>query len=69
MKIRQLDTIPVSPFVYVKIHTDSGLFGVGEASLSGRRSAVVGALEHIAPMLVGLDATRIEHIWQKWWIC
>ena len=27
MKIRQLDTIPVSPFVYVKIHTDSGLFG------------------------------------------
>lgn len=64
MKIRQLDTIPVGPFIYVKIHTEDGLYGIGEASLSGRRAAVVGALEQIAPLLIGRDATRIEHIWQ-----
>ncbi len=64
MKIRQLETIPLGPFVYVKVHTEDGLYGVGEASLSGRCSAVVGALAQIAPLLVGRDATRIEHIWQ-----
>lgn len=64
MKIRQIDTIPVGSFVYVKIHTEDGLYGLGEASLSGRQAAVVGALEHIAPLLIGCDATRIEHIWQ-----
>ena len=63
MKIRQIDTIPVGSFVYVKIHTEDGLYGIGEASLSGRQAAVVGALEHITPLLIGCDATRIEHIW------
>ncbi|MFP6591967.1 MAG: enolase C-terminal domain-like protein [Candidatus Latescibacterota bacterium] len=64
MQIRQIDTIPVGSFVYVKIHTKDGLYGIGEASLSGRQAAVVGALEHITPLLIGCDATRIEHIWQ-----
>ena len=64
MKIRQVDVFPVSGFVYVKITTEDGLSGVGEASLSGRSQAVVGAFEHLTPLLVGQDATRIEHIWQ-----
>lgn len=64
MKIRRIDTIPVGQFVYVKIHTEDDLYGIGEASLSGRCAAVVGALEQITPLLIGRDATRIEHIWQ-----
>lgn len=64
MKITHITTLPVASFVYVKIHTEDGLYGLGEASLSGRQSAVVGALEQIAPLLIGRDATRIEHIWQ-----
>jgi len=64
MKIRDVRVFPVGPFVYVKLETDEGLCGLGEASLSGRRAAVVGALEHLRPLLVGADATRIEHIWQ-----
>jgi L-alanine-DL-glutamate epimerase-like enolase superfamily enzyme len=64
MKIVDLRIFPVRQFVFVKIVTDEGLYGVGEASLSGRSMAVVEALRHIKPLLIGQDATRIEHIWQ-----
>jgi galactonate dehydratase len=40
------------------------VYGVGEASLSGRSLAVASALGHIVPLLIGQDATRIEFIWQ-----
>ena len=65
MKITDLKVFAVDQFVYVKIETDEGIYGIGEASLSGRSLAVVGALEHhLKPLLIGADATRIEHIWQ-----
>ena len=63
MKITDVKVFAVGEFVYVKIVAD-GLHGIGEASLSGRSLAVVGALEHLKPLLVGQDASRIEHIWQ-----
>ncbi len=65
MKISDIKIFAVAQFVYVKIVTDEGLYGLGEASLSGRSLAVVAALEqHIKPLLIGRDATRIEFIWQ-----
>ena len=65
MKITDLKVFAVDQFVYVKIETDEEIYGIGEASLSGRSLAVVGALEHhLKPLLIGADATRIEHIWQ-----
>lgn len=64
MKISGLRIFPVGQFVFVKILTDEGIHGIGEASLSGRSMAVVEALKHIEPLLVGQDATRIEFIWQ-----
>jgi len=64
MKIIDLSVFPVGQFVYVKIITDEGLYGLGEASLSGRNLAVVEALNHIKPFLIGENATRIEYIWQ-----
>ena len=64
MKITAVDVFPVRSFVYVKISTEDGLYGVGEASLSGRSMAVVHAFDHLRPLLISQDATRIEHIWQ-----
>ena len=65
MKITDVKVFPVHQFIYVKILTDEGVYGIGEASLSGRSLAVVEALEqHIKPLLIGQDATRIEFIWQ-----
>lgn len=51
-------------FLYVVIDTDEGIEGVGEAGLTGRELAVMGAIEHFKPMLIGQDPARIEHLWQ-----
>lgn len=48
----------------VKIETETGLYGWGESGLSGREKAVIGALEHFAPLLQGRDAMEIGGIWQ-----
>ncbi len=64
MRITDVRIFPVAQFVYVKIYTDDGLDGLGEASLSGRSLSVVEALKAIKPLLIGQDATRIEFIWQ-----
>ncbi len=64
MKITAVDVFPVRQFNYVKITTEDGLYGLGEASLSGRSMSVVHAFDHLRPLLIGQDATRIEHLWQ-----
>lgn len=48
----------------VKVETSDGTYGWGESGLSGREKAVVGALEHYTPLLVGRDALKIGAIWQ-----
>jgi L-alanine-DL-glutamate epimerase-like enolase superfamily enzyme len=68
MKITAVDTYPVfngaRNNLYVTVDTDAGISGVGESGLSGRELAVIGAIEHFKPLLIGQDARRIEHIWQ-----
>ena len=68
MKITGGTVITCSPgrnFVTLKLHTEEGLFGLGDATLNGRELAVVSYLtEHVIPALVGRDARRIEDIWQ-----
>jgi L-alanine-DL-glutamate epimerase-like enolase superfamily enzyme len=68
VKITDVQTFPVwggaRNFLFVVIDTDEGISGVGEAGLTSRELAVVGAIEHFKPLLVGQDPGRIEHIWQ-----
>ena len=68
MKITDVKIIVCSPgrnFVTVKIFTDEGLTGVGDATLNGREKAVVAYLQdHLVPLLIGRDPSRIEDIWQ-----
>ncbi len=49
----------------VKIETDEGISGVGEAGLSGRELAVIGALHHFREFLVGRDPMQRGRIWQE----
>jgi len=51
-------------FLFVVIDTDAGIYGLGEAGITGRELAVQGAIEHFKPLLIGQDPFRIEHIWQ-----
>ncbi len=68
MKITNARVIVCSPgrnFVTLKIETDEGLTGIGDATLNGRELAVVSYLEdHVIPCLIGRDAHQIEDIWQ-----
>jgi len=68
MKITEARVIITSPgrnFVSIKICTDEGLYGVGDATLNGRELAVSAYLkDHIVPLLVGRDPHQIEDIWQ-----
>jgi mannonate dehydratase len=58
-------TCPGRNFVTLKITTEDGVHGIGDATLNGRELAVVAYLgEHVVPCLIGRDAHRIEDIWQ-----
>src|SRR5215468_8469093 len=56
---------PGRNFVTLKLVTEDGLSGVGDATLNGRELAVASYLrDHVAPLLIGRDARRIEDTWQ-----
>jgi galactonate dehydratase len=49
----------------VKVETDAGISGLGEAGLSGRELAVIGALKHFREFLLGKDPMQRGRIWQE----
>src|SRR5262249_25731454 len=62
---RVITCSPGRNFVTLKLETEDGLYGLGDATLNGRELAVASYLaDHVVPLLVGLDARRIEDIWQ-----
>lgn len=67
--IRDIEALPVwvghRNQLLVKVTTEDGLHGWGEAGLSGRERAVMGAVEHYRELLRGRDATRIGALWQE----
>lgn len=68
MKITDARVIVCCPgrnFVTLKIETEDGVTGLGDATLNGRELAVVSYLEdHVLPCLIGRDARCIEDTWQ-----
>ncbi len=67
MKIVGGKVITCSPgrnFVTLKLETEDGVYGLGDATLNGRELSVASYLaDHVIPLLVGRDARRIEDIW------
>jgi mannonate dehydratase len=56
---------PARNFVTLKLVTEDGVYGLGDATLNGRELAVASYLtEHIVPLLIGRDPRRIEDTWQ-----
>jgi mannonate dehydratase len=68
LNIKEIRVIVSSPgrnFVTVKIITESGIYGLGDATVNGRELAVTTYLkEHVVPCLIGKNALNIEDIWQ-----
>ena len=65
MKIARIETFYVPPrWLFVRVESDGGHFGWGEASLEGHAEAVDGAFEALRDRFIGHDPRRIEDIWQ-----
>jgi galactonate dehydratase len=58
---------PERNYSFVKVYTDEGLTGLGEAGINGKELALEGLVKTYAPLLIGMDPSRIEHIWQMLW--
>lgn len=67
MKIVDAKVIVCCPgrnFVTLKLVTEDGTYGLGDATLNGRELAVASYLtDHVLPLLAGRDARRIEDLW------
>src|SRR2546423_9592316 len=56
---------PGRNFVTLKLVTEDGVHGLGDATLNGRELSVASYLsDHVIPLLIGTDARRIEDTWQ-----
>ena len=51
-------------WVFVKVDTDAGIHGWGEATLEGRERTIEAAIAEFGPLLVGEDALAVERNWQ-----
>ena len=64
MKITAIETVAVDRYLFVKVHTDAGLTGLGESGAWGYLEASAAAVETFKRYLIGQDPLRIEHHWQ-----
>lgn len=51
-------------YIFVRVHTDEGLTGLGEASLGGFTDTIIALLGDLSELLIGEDPTRIEYLSQ-----
>ncbi|MBN79855.1 MAG: hypothetical protein CMJ70_06920 [Planctomycetaceae bacterium] len=64
---------PSRNWIFVEVETDAGIVGLGEATTEYHEQAVIAMVqEHFAPLLIGQDPTRVDHLWQQmqrfsWW--
>ena len=67
MKITDIKCFTVDCFrtnwVFVKVYTDEGIDGIGEATLEYKEKALLGAVEHIKESLAGQNPLDIEKHW------
>lgn len=65
VKITKLETFLVKPrWIFLKIHTDAGVIGLGEPLLEGRALTIQTAIKEVEPYLIGKDPRQVVHHWQ-----
>ena len=56
------------PYVFVKLETDQGVVGWGEATLEGKAGATLQTIDDLKDFYIGQDPMRVEHVWQDMYI-
>jgi galactonate dehydratase len=65
LKITRLETFLVKPrWLFLKVHTNAGIVGLGEPITEGRALTCAEAVKEIEPYLIGKDPRRVVHHWQ-----
>lgn len=66
IKITKLEIIPVQSLrtIFIKMHTDAGITGIGEGTVEGRIETVMAAISQLEPYLIGKDPRQPAHHWQ-----
>lgn len=64
MKITAVKPLLIDRYLFVQVHTDAGIVGLGESGTWGYLEASAQAVKTFAAYLVGQDPGRIEHHWQ-----
>ena len=65
LRITKLETMLVKPrWLFLKIHTDEGVIGLGEPILEGRAKTCAAAVAEVEPYLLGKDPRHVVHHWQ-----
>ncbi len=65
VKITKLETFLVKPrWIFLKIHTDVGVVGLGEPLLEGRALTIQTAIKEAESYLIGKDPRQVVHHWQ-----
>ncbi|MCI8887803.1 MAG: galactonate dehydratase [Hungatella sp.] len=64
MKITRLEMVPAGKYLFIKMHTDEGITGIGEVGAWGYLDGTAGVLKKLEGYIVGQDPMRIEHHWQ-----
>lgn len=66
IKITRLEVIPVHSLrtIFIKMHTDAGIVGIGEGTVEGKITTVMAAIKELEKYLVGKDPRRVSHHWQ-----
>src|SRR5437667_6905245 len=65
LKITKVETQLIKPrWLFLKVHTNAGITGLGEPIVEGRARTVATAVEELAPYLLGKDPRAVVHHWQ-----
>ncbi|MBO0827053.1 MAG: galactonate dehydratase [Streptosporangiales bacterium] len=66
MRIRDVRAFQVPPrWILVRVRTDEGVEGWGEAIVPKRVRAVLGAVADLADVVAGAEPYRVEDLWQR----
>ena len=70
MKITKVNTICIKgqtgrPQIIVKVDTDVGIYGLGEAGVPNWGKSVIEAIKHLSELVIGEDPFETEKLWQS----
>lgn len=69
MRIVKIDTYlvgnPWKNWLFARVHTDDGLYGIGEGTVMYFAKTVESAIQELAPFVIGMDPMQVGLITQK----